>query len=309
MALVLKCGRDERAEWRRELHRLLPDMAVRPWHQAGNPDEIEFALVWKPGAGELKRFANLRAIFSLGAGVDHIMDDPDLPPGVPVVRLIDPELTRQMSEYVVLSALYLHRRMPAYAAAQKDGRWRPLPAPDTRSCGVGIMGLGVLGSDAAEKLRPFGLPVLGWSRRPKDVEGVRCFHGAPGLAPFLAETGILVCLLALTPETKGILNAKTFAALPPGAGVINCARGGNLVDKDLIEALDSGHLSGAMLDVFDPEPLPEDHPFWRHPRITLTPHVASITLVHSAAIIIAEDIRRMRKGEAPLVIVDPKSGY
>ncbi|MCH8137849.1 MAG: glyoxylate/hydroxypyruvate reductase A, partial [Proteobacteria bacterium] len=245
MALVLKCGRDERAEWRRELHRLLPDMEVRSWHQAGDPDDIEFALVWKPDAGELKRFANLRAIFSLGAGVDHIMNDPDLPPGVPVVRLIDPELTRQMSEYVVLSALYLHRRMPAYAAAQKDGRWRPLPAPDTRSASVGIMGLGVLGSDAAEKLRPFGLPLLGWSRRPKDIEGIRCFHGAAGLAPFLAETGILVCLLALTPETKGILNAKTFAALPRGAGVINCARGGHLVDEDLIEALDSGHLSGA----------------------------------------------------------------
>ena len=309
MALVVKCGRDERAEWRGELHRLLPDMEVRLWHQAGEPDDIEFALVWKPGDGELKRFANLRAIFSLGAGVDHIMDDPDLPPGVPVVRLIDPELSRQMSEYVVLSALYLHRRMPAYAEAQKDGRWRPLPAPDTRSCGVGIMGLGVLGSDAAEKLRPFGLPLLGWSRRPKDIEGIRCFHGAAGLAPFLAETGILVCLVALTPETKGILNAKTFAALPRGAGVINCARGGHLVDEDLIEALDSGHLSGAMLDVFDPEPLPEDHPFWRHPRITLTPHVASLTLVHSAAICIAEDIRRMRKGEAPLAIVDPKAGY
>ena len=309
MALVLKCGRDEFAEWRSELHRLLPDMEVRPWRQAGNPDDIEFALVWKPGAGELKRFANLRAIFSLGAGVDHIMDDADLPPGVPVVRLIDPELSRQMSEYVVLSALYLHRRMPAYAAAQKDGRWRPLPAPDTRSGGVGIMGLGVLGSDAADKLRPFGLPLLGWTRRPREIEGVRCFHGADGLTPFLAETGILVCLLALTPETKGILNAKTFAALPRGAGVINCARGGHLVDKDLIEALDSGHLSGAVLDVFEPEPLPEDHPFWRHPKITLTPHVASITLVPSAATVIARNIRRMRKGEAPLAIVDPKAGY
>lgn len=279
------------------------------WHQAGNPDEIEFALAWWPDAGELKRFANLRAIFSLGAGVDHIMDDADLPPGVPVVRLIDPELSRQMGEYVVLSVLYLHRRMPAYAKAQQDGRWRPLPAPDTRSCGVGIMGLGVLGSDAAEKLRPFGFPLLGWTRRPKDIEGVRRFHGAPGLAPFLAETGILVCLLALTPETKGILNAKTFAALPRGAGVINCARGGHLVDEDLIEALDSGHLSGAVLDVFDPEPLPEDHPFWHHPKIALTPHVASITLVPSAAICIARNIHRMRKGEAPLAIVDPKAGY
>ncbi len=309
MALVLKCGRDERARWRRELRRLLPDIEVRPWSDPGDPDDIEFALVWKPEAGKLKRFANLRAIFSLGAGVDQIMDDADLPPGVPVVRLIDAELSRQMSEYVVLSVLYLHRRMPAYAEAQKDGRWRPLPAPDTRSRGVGIMGLGVLGSDAAEKLRPFGLALLGWSRRPKNIEGVRCFHGAEGLAPFLAETGILVCLLALTPETKGILNAKTFAALPPGAGVINCARGGHLVDEDLIEALDSGHLSGAVLDVFDPEPLPGDHPFWRHPKITLTPHVASITLVHSAAIGIARNIRRMRKGEAPLAIVDPKAGY
>jgi glyoxylate/hydroxypyruvate reductase A len=309
MAIVLKCGRDEEAQWRRELNRLLPDLEVRPWSDPGDPDDIEFALVWKPDAGGLKRFANLRAIFSLGAGVDHIMDDADLPPGVPVVRLIDAELIRQMSEYVVLSVLYLHRRMPAYAAAQRDGLWRPLPAPDTRSRGIGILGLGVLGSEAADKLRPFGFPLLGWSRRPKEIEGITCFHGTDGLTPFLAETGILVCLLALTPETKGILDAKTFAALPAGAGVINCARGGHLIDGDLIEALDSGHLSGAVLDVFDPEPLPEDHPFWRHPKITLTPHVASITLVPSAATGIAGDIRRMRKGEAPLAMVDPKTGY
>lgn len=309
MALVLKCGRDEREEWRKELGRLLPDVEVRDWSDPADPDEIEFALVWKPDAGGLKRFANLRAIFSLGAGVDHIMEDGDPPPGVPIVRLVDPELTRQMSEYVVMSTLYLHRRMPAYAEAQREGLWRPLPAPDTRFCGVGIMGLGTLGTDAADKLRPFGFPLLAWTRRTRKIEGIRCFHGAEGLAPFLAETGILVCLLALTPETKGILGAKTFAALPRGAAIVNCARGGHVVDEDLIEALDSGHLSGAMLDVFDPEPLPEDHPFWRHPKIVLTPHVASITLVHSAAISIAENIRRMRKGEVPLAIVDPETGY
>ncbi len=309
MAILFKGEFDGAHDWQGELARLLPDQEIRLWPEAGAREEIEFAIVWAPEPGELRRYPNLRAIFSLGAGVDNILSDPDLPAGVPVVRLVDPELTRQMSEYVALNVLRHHRHFPAYEHFQRKGVWRRLAAPDTASTGVGLMGLGVLGADAARKLRPFRFRLMGWTRRPRRLNGVECFHGPEGLRPFLARTDILVCLLPLTPATAGILNAETFAALPPGAAVINCARGGHLVDRDLLEALDSGHLSGATLDVFDTEPLPEDHPFWSHPRITVTPHIAGVTLPRSGAERVAANIRRLEKGEPLADVVDPETGY
>lgn len=309
MAILFQSEFDNPEDWQGALARLLPDQDVRTWPEAGAPEEIEFAIVWAPQPGELKRYPNLRAIFSLGAGVDHILGDPDLPAGVPVVRLVDPELTRQMSEYVALNVLRHHRHLPVYEHFQRKGVWRRLAAPEAASTGVGLMGLGVLGSDAARKLGPFRFRLMGWTRRLRRLEGVRCFHGREGLRPFLARTNILVCLLPLTPATTGILNAETFAALPPGAAVINCARGGHLVERDLLEALDSGHLSGATLDVFETEPLPEGHPFWSHPKITVTPHVAGMTLPRSGAGRVAANIRRLRKGEPLVDVVDLEAGY
>ncbi len=309
MAILFKSAFDSAHDWQGELARLLPDQDVRPWPEVGAPEEIEFAIVWAPEPGELECYPNLRAIFSLGAGVDNILSDPDLPAGVPVVRLVDPELTRQMSEYVVLNVLRHHRDFPAYEHFQRKGQWRRLPAPEAAATGVGFMGLGVLGSDAARKLRPFGFRLMGWTRRPRRLKGVRCLHGPEGRNRFLARSDILVCLLPLTPATRGILNAETFAALPHGAAVINCARGAHLVERDLLEALDSGHLSGATLDVFDTEPLPEGHPFWGHPKITVTPHIAGVTLPHSAAERVAANIRRLQKGEPLADVVDLEAGY
>lgn len=309
VVLLIAGDLDEPQSWHQALVRALPGHQIRLWPELGAVDEIEFAVVWEPPSGALAHYPNLRAIFALGAGVDSILGDPDLPADVPVVRLTDPELARQMSEYVVLEVLRHHRRFPAYGRQQADLRWRQLPPPETSRRRVGIMGLGVLGKDAIKRLKPFGFPLSGWSRRRKRLQGVRTFHGPDGFEPFLGETDILVCLLPLTAQTEGILDAKALAALPADAVVINCARGGLIGDDDLIAALDSGHLDGATLDVFDTEPLPPEHPFWTHPKITVTPHIAAMTLAPSAAAMIAENIRRLEAGEALTGLVDRNSGY
>ena len=317
MALLFSSQSDDPERWREALLKEIPDLDFRVWAPegkegdgdgAGDPADIEFALVWGPKQGALKAFPNLKAVLSLGAGVDHLLGK-DLPPGVPVVRLVDPGLTRGMREYVIYWTLHTHRRFAEYAASTAAGEWRQLPQADTRKCRVGIMGLGQMGADAANHLRALEFDVAGWSRRAKTLDGITCFHGRDGLADFLSQTEILVCLLPLTPETAGIINKDTLAGLPPGAAVINAARGSHVVDADLIAALDSGHLARATLDVFHTEPLPPDHPFWSHPKINLTPHAASITTPETAAEPVAENIRRIRAGQAPEPIVDPDTGY
>jgi glyoxylate/hydroxypyruvate reductase A len=226
-----------------------------------------------------------------------------------VVRLVDRALTQGMSEYVLYWVIHYHRRMGDYADMVARKQWANLLQADTRLRRVGILGLGELGTDAARKLVALEFDVAGWSRSPKDIDGVESFTGEAGLAPFLARTEILACLLPLTPETEGIINRDTLAALPEGAVVINSARGGHVVEDDLLAALDSGHIAGATLDVFRTEPLPAEHPFWGHPKVTVTPHMASLTVPHSAAQWIAENIRRIERGEAPLNVVDLKTGY
>jgi glyoxylate/hydroxypyruvate reductase A len=265
--------------------------------------------VWRMAPGMLKTLPNLRFIFSRGAGVDHLLLDPNLPQGVPICRVVDPYLTQRMSEYVALHVLRYHRRQPEFDAQQAQGKWHELYFPTAPERKVGIMGLGELGSAAAQALKSLGFDVAGWTRSAKSVSGIENFHGPEGLEAFLARSEILVCLLPLTSETKGILNADLFRRLPKGAVIINAARGGHLVQDDLIPALDSGALSYAALDVFTPEPLPADHPFWRDPRITLSPHVASITDPRTVVQLIAENVRRWRAGEALLHLVDVKRGY
>ncbi len=307
---LLFLSKIDRAEWwRQELGRRMPGLDIRVWPEVGARDDIEFALVWEPPKGELARYPNLKAIFSLGAGVDHLLDDPGLPAGVPICRVVDRALTAQMSEYVLLNVLRYHRQQPAYARQQAARQWRALKLMQTSERRVGIMGMGVLGQDAAAKLIALGFAVAGWSRTARSVAGVESFHGPDGLAPFLARTEILVCLLPLTPDTEGILNAKTFAHLPAGAALVSAARGGHLVEEDLIPALDTGQLSAASLDVFRNEPLPAEHPFWADGRITITPHVASITDPRSVADLVAENIRRARAGEPFLYVVDTARGY
>ncbi len=316
MALLFSSKTDDADLWRDALAHELPDLDFRVWipggeegADGGDPTDIEYALVWAPKKGALRKFPNLKAIFSLGAGVDHLMVGRDLPEGVPVVRLVDPGLTRGMREYVIYWVLHHHRHFGEYERLVAQKRWQQLPQADTRKRRVGILGLGILGADAAAKLAALEIDIAGWSRRPKNLEGVTGFHGADGLGPFLERTEILVCLLPLTPETEGIINTDTLARLPRGAVVINAARGGHVVDEDLLKALDDGHLAAATLDVFHTEPLPEDHPYWDHPKVTVTPHVASLTVPATAAEAVAENIRRIRAGRPPEPIVDPETGY
>jgi glyoxylate/hydroxypyruvate reductase A len=309
MALIFRSEVARAAAWREAFHRQMPELDLRMWDEPGGVADIEFALVWKPPRGVLRSFPNLKAIFSIGAGVDHLFTDPDLPEGVPVVRMVEPELTRGMTEYVVLHALRHHRRQREMEANQRAAKWELISVPTTPSRKVGIMGLGELGQAAARALVALEFDVAGWSRMPKDIPGVESFHGDFGMDAFLARSEILVCLLPLTAETEGILNSGLFDKLPEGASLINAARGGHQVEEDILAALDSGQLSEATLDVFREEPLPAGHPFWRHSRVTITPHNASLTDPGGAVRQVIENIHRIRRGEPPTNIVDPKAGY
>ncbi len=309
MALLFKSDIERHGAWERALKACDPDLDLRIWPNVGERADIDYALVWAPPHGELKRCSNLKVVFSIGAGTDHLTADPDFPRQLPIVRMVEPGLTAGMSEFVTMSVLYHHRFMIEYGIQRQNGVWAEISQIPTWRRRVGIMGLGVLGLDAIEKLKPFGFQLLGWSRSPKQVEGVTCHHGGEGQRDFLAGSDILVCLLPLTPDTRGILNAKSFAALPKGAVVINVARGGHLVEEDLLPALDSGHLSGATLDVFQEEPLPAGHPFWTHPRIVVSPHIASMTIPETAARAVIDNIRRFEAGQPMIGVYDRERGY
>jgi glyoxylate/hydroxypyruvate reductase len=312
MALLFSSKSDDVDRWRDILAKELPDLDFRQWTPAlddiGDPADIEYVLAWGPKPGVFKNLPNLKCIFSLGAGVDHLINR-DLPEGVPVVRLMDPGLTRGMSEYVLYWVLHHHRQFGDYAERAGEKRWLQYPQADTRSRRVGILGLGVLGLDAAQKLAALEFNVAGWSRNPKDIDGISTFHDDAGFQVFLSRTEILVCLLPLTPETAGVINTETLGQLPKGAVVINAARGGHVVDDDLIRAIEADHIAHAVLDVFHTEPLAQEHPFWSHPNITVTPHIASLTLPETAGMVVADNIRRIRAGQGPHPIVDPKTGY
>jgi glyoxylate/hydroxypyruvate reductase A len=309
MALLFRSSVDSAARWKPQLGRRMPELEVRVWPEVGDPADIDYALVWRPEPGLLASLPNLKLILSLGAGVDHILCDPLLPQGVPIVRLVDPYMTDAMSEYVVLQVLRLHRQDLDYRAQQEAAVWRELAQKNAAERCVGILGAGALGQDAARKLKRLGFDVALWSRSERAFEGLASYAGAAGLTALLGRSEILVCLLPLTPETEGILNTSTFTLLPKGAALINAARGGHLVEEDLLAALASGRLSAAVLDVFREEPLPAGHPFWRHPRIIVTPHIAAATHPPTAAPIILDNIRRCEEGRPLLNRVDPAQGY
>ena len=309
MALLFRSSIDSAARWQAEMAHLAPDLDMRIWPEIGDAAEIEYALVWRPEPGLLASLPNLKLILSLGAGVDHILCDPQLPAGVPIVRLVDPYLTDAMGEYVALQVLRLHRRDLDYRAQQQAEVWRELAQKNAGERPVGILGFGEIGQAVGGKLAALGFPVSGWGRRERMIAGFRTYAGAGGLSQLLTESEILVCLLPLTPETTGILCARTFAALPRGAGLVNAGRGRHLVENDLLAALDGGQLSAAVLDVFRDEPLPPGHPFWRHPRIVITPHVAADTHPPTALPIIADAIRDLEAGRPVANLVDPRRGY
>jgi len=297
--------------WAEPLRALLPDATVLVNGQDDYaPDRIDYVATFRPRPGFLKTLASVKIVFSLGAGVDGIVSDPDYPRHIPLVRFVDHTLARDLAQYVVMQVLIHHRAQRAFDAAQSRREWRQhpqfVPAEERR---VGILGLGEIGTLTAERLRDLDFPVTGWSRTRKAVTGVASLAGMNELPEFLTGCDVLVCLLPLTNDTRGILNAKTFAQLPEGAFVINAARGGHLIEEDLIAAIDSGHLSGAALDVFQTEPLPQSSPLWTHPKITVTPHVAAITDPVAAAASIAAGIAAHRRGDVLENVVDLSRGY
>lgn len=310
MALLFICEGEDPTDWESALRAEIPDLDMRVWpDRVGNPDEIDIVLTWQPPRGLLATFPNLKAILSLGAGIEHILRDPELPPGIPVARLIDPGLQSGMVEFVTMEVLRHHRREPEYRAQQRAGDWRLLRQSLSCDRRIGILGLGHLGAACGEMLTRFGFPVSGWARTEKDLPGIASYTGEDGLFSLLERSDILVCLLPLTPDTEDILDATTLGALPRGAVLINTARGKHVVDDDLIEALDSGQLSGATLDVFREEPLPADHPFWSHPNIIVYPHAAAWTLQESAAPVIADNIVRAAEGRELVGQIEVRRGY
>ncbi|MES2750737.1 MAG: glyoxylate/hydroxypyruvate reductase A [Pseudomonadota bacterium] len=285
---------------------LLPD-------DAHDPDEVHYAAVWKPAQGTLARFRNLRVIFNLGAGVDALIADPDLPK-VPVVRVAIGDLTSRMTEYVVLQVLMHHRQQLYLSQCQQQKIWEPKHQWAASEIEVGIMGLGTLGRDAAEVLQRLGFRVSGWSASPKELPGVKCFSGQAGLTPFLTRTNILVCLLPLTEQTRHILNREVFSQLdrasPLGAPVlVNAGRGGLQVETDILDCLTDGTLGAATLDVFEKEPLPAQSPLWSHPCVIVTPHNAADTDPVEISAYVARQIDQFEAGKALDNVVDLSHGY
>jgi glyoxylate/hydroxypyruvate reductase len=294
-----------------------PMAEYAPWlkvvihgQDAYKPEEVDYALGFRPPPGLFKTLPNLKVIFSLGAGVDGFLSDKDFPKQIPLVRFVDHTLSREMMHYVLLHTLMFHRTQRVFDRAQAQKQWAQMfPPRRTEDTRIGILGLGEIGTLAGERLRDLDFPVAGWSRTKKSVPGIKSFAGDGELEAFLGQSDILVCLLPLTPTTRHILNKKTFAQLPQGAFVINAARGGHLVEDDLIAAIDSGHLAGATLDVFETEPLPATSPIWTHPKITVTPHVAAMTDPRVASRYFADAIAGHMKGAKLDNLVDFERGY
>lgn len=301
--------------WVERFRSLLPDRAIVTPQDIFDPASIHYAAVWRHEPGILQHLPNLRAIFSLGAGVDHIFADADLP-SVPIVRVVDEDLRDRMSEWVLLHVLLHHRQQRMYDWQQHEKIWdEDAQQPAAKDVRVGILGLGVLGADAAMKLKLIGFDVAGWSRSRKDLTGIGCFAGEAELPAFLARTDILVCLLPLTPQTRGILNRELFehlardGRLGGGPILLNAGRGGLQNEQDILDCLEDGTLQAASLDVFVTEPLPADSPLWEHPRVTLSPHNAAISEPSAVATYIARCIEAFERGEALENVVDRQLQY
>ncbi|MDR2333040.1 MAG: glyoxylate/hydroxypyruvate reductase A [Burkholderiaceae bacterium] len=292
--------------WVEELAEALPGARVSAW-QPGAP-AADYAVVWKPPQQLLDEQPRLKGLFNVGAGVDAICRL-NLPQGVPLVRIDDGGMAVQMAEYVCHALIRHFREFDRCEADTRNGVWRQHETLSRRDFPVGIMGLGVLGERVARAVSLFEYPTLGWSRTPRSIDGVTCFSGEQGFGEFLGATRVLVNLLPLTPQTENIINRDTLSRLLPGAYVINVARGAHVVDEDLLAAIGSGHVAGATLDVFRTEPLPEDHPFWREPKISITPHTSARTLRADSIAQIAQKIMALEKGEPVAGIVDPAHGY
>nr|WP_310618018.1 glyoxylate/hydroxypyruvate reductase A [Pantoea cypripedii] len=308
MHIVYKSDPVRGAHWQRWLAQHAPDIQLHIWPETGDATQVEVLIAWQPPEDVLATFPNLQALLSVGAGADQF-DLSTLPPHLPVVRMIEPGLTQGMVEYVTFAVLGLHRDMPRYFQQQREQQWQTHKIHTAGERRVGVMGLGELGQAALKQLVSLGFNCAGWSRTPREIDGVRCWHGSEQLDDFLAHSDILVCLLPLTDSTRGLLNAELFARLPSGAALVQVGRGPQLNDDHLLAALACGQLSAAVIDVTDPEPLPAGHPFWHHPAIWLTPHIASQTQTDSAVAALLDNLRRYQRGEPMVGVIDRNRGY
>ncbi|MDH3335736.1 MAG: glyoxylate/hydroxypyruvate reductase A [Rhodospirillaceae bacterium] len=309
---ILYISKYDPTPWQRKIEKILPEADFLLWPDEAPDDlgEIDYVLTWKPEPGVLALFPKLKAIFNMGAGVDALLADKTLPQNVPIVRLVDPLLTSGMVEYVAHWVLHFHRQFHIYGAMQKKREWKEFPPPFTAKRAIGFLGIGELGYASAQALQNLGFKnIAGWSRNKKQLPGIESFSGLEELETFLNRTEILITLLPLTSETEKIINAKTISLLPTGACIINPGRGGLINDDDLIAALKSGKIAAAALDVFSPEPLDEQSPYWEMENVFVTPHIASLTVAGSAASVTAEMIKKIEAGGKPENTVDLSSGY
>ena len=308
MSFVYKADPVRGAVWAERFAQRLPDLPFRIWPDVGDPSEVRYLAAWEPPADLATRFPNLEVLFSTGAGIDQF-DFSVIPESLPVVRMVEPGIVNGMVEYVTLAVLSVHRDWFGYRHQQHARRWQAHRVHPASSRRVGVLGLGMLGRAVLEKLSGFGFDCAGWSRSARSLKGIETHAGEQGLQAFLARTDILICLLPLTDTTRGILSKPLFDQLPQGATVINVGRGGHLVQQDLLQALDQGQLSSAILDVCEPEPLPPAHPFWHHPQVVLTPHIASMTQPETAVEAMLDNLRRHRVGLPMVGQVDRVRGY
>lgn len=305
--LISAAGDDEK--WKSVMVDRLPEANIVTGDENYDPATIDYALFWKQPQGLIKTLTNLKAIFSLGAGVDHVVSSPTLPADLPVIRLEDAGMADQMVQYHLYAALHFMRDFDIYSAQQAKADWTQHDVARISKCRVGVMGLGALGAAVATSLANLGFAVSGWSRSMKAIDGITTYAGKETLAEFLGQSDILICLLPRTPKTENVLNSSTLSFLPKGAAIINAARGAMINEADLLRALDTGHLRGAFLDVAVTEPLPESHPFWDHAKIRITPHIAAATRFEESVDQIAENLDRLARGETPRGLVDRQNGY
>jgi len=296
--------------WSNGLKETMPEMDVRVYPDEGDVNEVEYAVVWKHPRGILNKYPNLKAILSLGAGVDHIISDPELPEGLPIVRLVDKKLTHEMCLHSLHWVLHFHSDQYLYRIQQQSREWIQQSSVQSEDRTIGIMGLGNIGKAIGDSLINLDFKVVGWGARPKEsLGGIEYYCGHEQLADFLSQTDVLINVLPLTEDTKNILTKIELAFLPKGSFIINIGRGGIINESDLLTSLDSGHITAVALDVFAQEPLPENNSLWDHPSVYVTPHIAGQSNPGSAAQTIAENIRLIEKGETPYPIYSHSSGY
>lgn len=308
MTLLYKSDPVRGAVWAELIARQMPELPFRIWPDSGDPADVRYLAAWQPPDDLATRYPNLEVLFATGAGTDHV-DFSTIPASLPVVRMVEAGIIQGMVEYVTLAVLSIHRDWRTYLDQQREGRWQTHRVHPAASRRIGVLGLGVLGQAVLASLSGLGFACAGWSRSPHQIAGVDCYAGADGLQQLLARTDILICLLPLTDGTRAILSKPLFDQLPQGAAVINVGRGGHLVQDDLLRALDEGKVGQAILDVSEPEPLPPQHPLWSHPKVQLTPHIASMTQPETAVEAVLDNIRRHQAGLPMIGLVDRTRGY